>query len=220
MSVQEPSTQTTGTLRVHRMPRWYTGRSELIVVTGVLALAVALTFGTMSMAVPEGTAFPGPQFFPTIVTVFLYGVAIALAVDVIRSPQRSHVAGDPTEISDEMLQDLGGIDATSEIRIVSPEDIAVAQSSESDARGRIDWRTLGIAVGAVAGFIIVLPIVGWLISGAVLFWILAWAFGSKRPVFDIGVGVIASSVIQLAFGTGLGLSLPGGILGGVVSWIS
>jgi putative tricarboxylic transport membrane protein len=39
-------------------------------------------------------------------------------------------------------------------------------------------------------------------------------------VFDIGVALIFSSFIQLAFSAGLGLNLPSGILTGVLSWIS
>jgi putative tricarboxylic transport membrane protein len=217
MSAHEPPTLTTGTLRVQRMPRWYTGRSELIIVAGVLALATTLAIGTVTMEVPEGVAFPGPQFFPTLVTVFLYAVGVALAIDVLRTTRRSHVADDPTEISNEMLEDFGAIDATSEIRVVSPEDVAVP---EPTAPARIDWRTVGITVAALAAFIVVLPLVGWIIAAAALFWTIAWAFGSRRPLLDIGVGVIISSVVQLAFGAGLGLNLPAGFLEGVASWIS
>ncbi|KAA9087082.1 tripartite tricarboxylate transporter TctB family protein [Microbacterium radiodurans] len=217
MSIEEPPTLTTGALRVQRLPRWYTGRSELIIVAGVLLLAGALTVGTVTMEVPEGAAFPGPTFFPILVSVFLYAVGVALAIDVLRSPKRSHVAEDPTEISDEMLQDLGGIDATSEIRVVSPEAVTVPATSD---RGGLDVRTLLIVVAALALFIVALPILGWLISAAALFWVLAWAFGSRRPLLDIGVAVIASSILQLAFGAGLGLPLPAGILEGVLSWIS
>lgn len=216
MTAHEPPPLTTGTLRVQRMPRWYTGRSELIVVAGVLSLATALLIGTVTMQVPSGTAFPGPQFFPTLVTVFLYGVGVALAVDVLRTSRRSHVADDPTEISNEMLEDLGAIDDTSEIRIVSPEDAVVPD----DTRSAIDWRTLGITVAGLAGFILVLPFAGWIVSAAALFWVIAWAFGSKRPLFDIGIAVILSSLVQLAFGAGLGLSLPAGFLEGIAPWIS
>lgn len=217
MSTTEPPTLTTGALRVQRMPRWYTGRSEFLIVAGVLALASVLLWGTVTMEVPGGTAFPGPQFFPTIVVVFLYVVGVGLAVDVIRSPRRSHVADDPTEISNEMLEDLGGIDATSEIRVVSPEDVAGAADTPP---ARIDWRTLGMTLGSLAAFIVVLPFLGWILSAAALFWLVAYAFGSRRPLLDIGVSVIVSSVIQLAFGAGLGLSLPAGILEGIAPWIS
>lgn len=216
MSAHEPPTLTTGTLRVQRMPRWYTGRSELIVVAGVLALATALLIGTVTMQVPSGTAFPGPQFFPTLVTGFLYVVGVALAIDVLRTSRRSHVADDPTEISNEMLEDLGSIDDTSEIRVVSPEDAVVPD----DTRTPVDWRTLGITVAGLAGFILVLPVAGWIVSAAALFWVIAWAFGSRRPLFDIGIAVILSSLVQLAFGAGLGLSLPAGFLEGIAPWIS
>jgi putative tricarboxylic transport membrane protein len=199
-----------------RTPRWHTGRGELFVAAGVIALAVILTIGTVTMTVPEETASPGPKFFPTLVAIFLYVVGVALAIEVLRHPKRSHVAEDPTEISNEMLEDLGDIDQTSEIRVVSPEDTIPEESNEQ----RVDWRTVGIVVAALAGFSLLLPLLGWLISSAALFWAIAWAFGSKRPLFDIAVSALVAAITQLAFSMGLGLSLPAGILEGAFSWIS
>jgi putative tricarboxylic transport membrane protein len=218
VSRTEPHPLTTGALRVQRMPRWYTGRSELVVVAGVYALAIAFTAGILTMDVPEGTAFPGPTFFPTLVVVFLYAVGTALAIEVLRPRRRRHVADDPVEISDHMLQDLGGLDATSEIRVVSPEE---QRPSPGDSAGEtggsgVDVKTVLLTVGALAAFILVLPLAGWLLSAAALFWVIAWAFGSRRPLMDIAIGVIMSSTVQLAFGAGLGLSLPAGFLEGVL----
>jgi len=206
----------TSTLRAQSVPRWYTGRSELFVAAGVILVAVLLTVGTVTMTVPEEAAFPGPQFFPTIVAAFLYIVGIALAIEVLATRRRSHVADDPTEISDQMLAGLGALDATSEIRVVSPEELVPEVSHQP----RIDWRTLGITVGALVVFILLLPILGWLIMSAALFWTIAWAFGSRRPLFDIAVAALVAAFTQLAFGAALGLALPAGILGGVFSWIS
>jgi len=208
--VTEPSTLTTGSLRVQRTPRWYTGRSELVVVAGVFVLA-----GFMTMQVPADVAVPGPQFFPMLVSGFLWLAGVGLLLEVLRTTRRSHVADDPVEISNEMLEDLGAIDETGEIRVVSPEDVA-----SSSAPARVDWRTLGITVVSLAAFIVVLPVLGWLLSAAALFWVLSWAFGSRRPLLDVGVSVIVSSLVQLAFGAGLGLSLPAGILEGLSPWIS
>jgi len=213
--VTEPSTLTTGSLRVQRTPRWYTGRSELVVVAGVFVLAGFLTYGTATMQVPADVAFPGPQFFPMLVSGFLWLAGVGLLVEVLRTSRRAHVADDPVEISNEMLEDLGAIDETGEIRVVSPED--VASTSKPAA---VDGRTLGITVAALAGFIVVLPVLGWILSAAALFWVISWAFGSRRPLLDIGVSVIVSSLVQLAFGAGLGLSLPAGILEGLSLWIS
>lgn len=213
------STPSTGALRVQRMPRWVTGRSELIVAAAVILLAVSLTIGTVTMDVPEGTSWPGPQFFPTIVTVFMYIVGVALAVEVIRSPHRTHVADDPTEISDHMLADIGGIDETSNLRVVAPEDYAAKEQAPPERSG-IDWKTLGIVLGSLIVFILVMPFVGWLLSSAALFWVISWAFGSRRPLFDIGVSALFAGILQLAFSAGLGLSLPAGVLEGVFPWIS
>ncbi|MDQ1075672.1 MULTISPECIES: tripartite tricarboxylate transporter TctB family protein [Microbacterium] len=211
----EPSTLTTGSLRVQRTPRWYTGRSELVVVAGVFVLAGFMTYGTATMQVPADVAFPGPQFFPMLVSCFLWLAGIGLLIEVLRTSRRAHVADDPVEISNEMLEDLGAIDATGEIRIVSPEDVASTAKPAA-----VDWRTLGVTVAALAGFIVVLPVLGWILSAAALFWAISWAFGSRRPLLDIGVSVIVSSLVQLAFGAGLGLSLPAGILEGLSPWIS
>ena len=57
---------------------------------------------------------------------------------------------------------------------------------------------------------------GWIIAAAVLFWGVAYALGSRRPVFDISVALVMSSVIQLTFGALLGLNLPAGFLAGVL----
>ena len=209
---------TTGSLRVQRLPRWYTGVSEMIIVAGVLLLAVGLTVGIVTMEVPDGVAPPGPQFFPTIVAVFLYVIGIALGIDVLRRQRRAHVAEDPTEVSNEMLLDLGSIDLTSEIRVLTPEEITSGTPSSS-ASG-IDWRTVGIVVGSLSAFILIMPLLGWLLASTLLFWVISWAFGSTRPVFDVGFAALMAALIQLAFSAGLGLSLPPGILEGVFSWIN
>jgi putative tricarboxylic transport membrane protein len=201
----------TGTVPV----RWLTGRSELVVSVLVLCLAVFLTVGTVTMDVPEGSGTPGPQFFPTIVAVLLYVLAVLLAVQVIRAPRT--VDGDNTVgLSADLLRDIGDIDTTSEIRVVR-DSVRPVTRRRIDAT---DWRTTGFVFGALIGFVLILQPVGWLLSAAALFWLIARALGSRRPVFDIGVALIFSSFIQLAFSAGLGLNLPSGILTGVLSWIS
>ena len=79
-----------------------------------------------------------------------------------------------------------------------------------------DWRTVGLLVGGVVAFVLVLEPLGWIISAAALFWLVAYALGSRRPIFDMGVGLLFSSIIQLAFGAALGLSLPSGLVGGIL----
>jgi putative tricarboxylic transport membrane protein len=54
------------------------------------------------------------------------------------------------------------------------------------------------------------------VAAAVLFWGVAYALGSRRPLFDVSVALVMSSVIQLTFGYLLGLNLPAGFLAGVM----
>ena len=66
-----------------RRPAMLEGRSELIVVAVLYAVAIFLAVGTASMNV-QGSATPGPRFFPILVCIALFAVATALASTEIR----------------------------------------------------------------------------------------------------------------------------------------
>ncbi len=83
-------------------------------------------------------------------------------------------------------------------------------------RSYTDWKTVAKIVLGFLIFALLLVPVGWLICAAFLFWIVSHALGSKRALGDVGVAVVFSSCIQLAFGAGLGLNLPSGILEGLI----
>ena len=184
------------------------GRSELIVVAVLYALAVFLTVGTASMNV-QGSAVPGPQFFPVLVCIALYVVATALAISVIRRPNIPDTRIHPGHgnFSGAMLDDLSG-----EHEFSTPHPDGAAHPTWKTYS---DWRTVGLVVGGVVVFTAALNILGWIISAAFLFWMVCYAMGSKRPGFDVGVSLLFASLVQLAFGAGLGLNLPSGFLGGM-----
>ncbi|MDO5371847.1 tripartite tricarboxylate transporter TctB [Corynebacterium glutamicum] len=77
-----------------------------------------------------------------------------------------------------------------------------------------DYVSLAWAIGGFFAFAVLLPYLGWVLAGALLFWTMTRAFGSKRPGFDVLVSLMMSSVVYLAFDVGLGLNLPSGLLGG------
>jgi putative tricarboxylic transport membrane protein len=196
-------------IRVPKRRKYWAGRSEFIVVGLLYTLAIGLTIGTAGMHV-LGSAVPGPQFFPIIVCVLLYAAATALAVDVLRHPRLPDAKPHPGhgDFSPDMLRDLG--DVADERTDSHPGAMSARWKTYSD------WKTVGQVLGAAVAFTALLNPVGWIICATVLFWIVARAMGSKRPVFDIGVALLFSSVIQLAFNAGLGLPLPSGFLGGML----
>lgn len=189
------------------------GRSEFVVVALLYALAIFLTVGTVTMKV-QGKSAPGPQFFPILVCIVLYLVATLLAIQILRSPKVPDNSVHPGhgQFSADMLHDLGhlGKEEDDTFETGSPRTPVKTWKTYTD------WRTTGLMLAGVVAFVLLLEPLGWIISAAALFWIAARALGSRRPVFDIGVGLLFSSIIQLAFGAGLGLSLPSGFIGGIL----
>lgn len=202
METTEP---TTAPAAERRRTGWWTGRSELAVAALVLAMAAFLAWQTATMSIPPDTDFPGPQFFPVLVTGLMAVAGLALVVVVIRTP--AVPAADDTPAEDEALEPETHLGHS----VQEKAGDAHPHTAES-----IDWRTVGIVVGTLVVFIAALEPVGWLLSGAVLFFGVAYALGARRIAFDIGVALVFSSVVQLLFVGALGLNLPAGILGGIL----
>ncbi|MCW4465615.1 tripartite tricarboxylate transporter TctB family protein [Glutamicibacter sp. MNS18] len=198
----------------HQAQGFWAGRSELVVPALVLALAVFLTYQTATMQV-LGSSVPGPQSFPTIVCVLLYAMVLIHTIQILRHPRLpdpTDDSGNP-DFSSDMLGDLA--DATergrSKIEGRTPD-----AKLPAGWKAYSDWKTVGMVIAGVAGFTLLLPYAGWILSASALFWIVSRALGSKRAVFDISISVLFASVIQLAFNAGLGLNLPSGFLEGLL----
>lgn len=85
-----------------------------------------------------------------------------------------------------------------------------------DLSVKTDWL---VVVKLAALFVIhtvLIPVTGWWIAAAVLFFGAAWALGAKKLVRAALIGLALGFILQLAFGVGLGLSLPSGPL---LDWI-
>ncbi len=193
---------------------FWTGRSEFVVPALILALAVFLTYQTATMEV-MGSSVPGPQFFPTIVCILLYAVAVVHIVQIIRHPQAADPRNDSSnpDFSAEMLGDLASATERGRSKIEGrTPDAKLPENWKTYS----DWKTVGAIVAAVAGFALLLNIVGWILCASALFWVVSRALGSKRAIFDISIALLFASLIQLAFNAGLGLNLPGGFLEGLL----
>lgn len=172
-------------------PSFWHGRGALVIAALVFALAVYLTVGLFTMDVPESAQPPGPKFYPTILAIGAYLLAVLLAVDTLRRPEPDEPVIDPHL------------------------DEETAQATAAAAEAPRDPKAVGIAVAAFLAFSLVLEPLGWILSAALLFWVISWALGAKRPLLGLGVGLILSSAVQVAFSMGLGLTLPSGLLGGI-----
>ncbi len=165
---------------------WGAGRSGLVLAVLILAVGIYLTVGIVTMTVPPGAESPGPAFFPTILAVGCYLLAVLLTVHYVRNPEAPKETEGVETISDE------------------PDPTFT------------DWRTLGITMAGFLAFALLLNPLGWIIAAALMFWVIAWAMGSGTPAKDVAIALVLSCTVQVAFSAGLGLNLPSGILQGVL----
>ncbi|MBS4102290.1 tripartite tricarboxylate transporter TctB family protein [Tsukamurella paurometabola] len=94
----------------------------------------------------------------------------------------------------------------------NPDELA---RSEKRFRTYTDWASAGWFIGGLIAFAVLLGVLGWILAAALLFWCVTRAFNSKRPLFDVSVGLLLSSLVFLIFGVLLDVPLPSGILGGL-----
>jgi putative tricarboxylic transport membrane protein len=73
------------------------------------------------------------------------------------------------------------------------------------------WLTLGLVLE-----IVLMNPLGFVIASSVVFWCAAKAFQSNRPWRDLAAAVIVSVISYIAFTRGLGLTLPAGLLNGIL----
>jgi putative tricarboxylic transport membrane protein len=95
-------------------------------------------------------------------------------------------------------------------------DVAQGEEGEDvDLTSPADWVTVLKLVGILVLNLVLVNLVGWAITGALLFAGAAWALGSKSLVGDLIVGAVMS-VASWYFFWYLGVPLPAGILDGVL----
>ena len=96
-------------------------------------------------------------------------------------------------------------------------DVAEAEAGEDvDLTSPPDWVTVGKLVGILVLNLLLVNILGWAITGALLFAGCAWALGSRTLVRDVIVGAVLSVASWYFFYSGLGVPLPPGILDGIL----
>ena len=71
-------------------------------------------------------------------------------------------------------------------------------------------------LGVFALNVVLIDVLGWVVSGALLFFGCAWALGSRHYVRDLVISLLMSVVTFYGFYLGLGIHLPAGVLEGIL----
>ncbi|WP_114422281.1 tripartite tricarboxylate transporter TctB family protein [Nocardioides houyundeii] len=96
-------------------------------------------------------------------------------------------------------------------------DVAEGEEGEDvDLATPPDWVTVGKLAGVMGLNLLLVNLLGWAITGALLFAGCAWALGSRTLLRDVLVGVVLSVGSWYAFYVGLDVPLPPGVLDGIL----
>ena len=85
-----------------------------------------------------------------------------------------------------------------------------------DLTGSSDWKTIAILAAAFVANALLIEPLGWVFSGAILFWGSAFALGSRHYIRDAVIAFALSFGSWYLFAFGLGVILPVGILKGIL----
>jgi putative tricarboxylic transport membrane protein len=89
-------------------------------------------------------------------------------------------------------------------------------AGEASRTQPVDWLPLAvISAGLVAQMLLLVP-AGFVIASAILFFCVAFGFGSRRYVRDGIVAILLALIVYIGFTRGLDLQLPAGVLAGVL----
>jgi putative tricarboxylic transport membrane protein len=89
-------------------------------------------------------------------------------------------------------------------------------ATETEDGGPTDWKSVAIIMAGLIAHMNLLKPLGFVPAGLILFWSVAFAFGSRRYERDIIVGLLLALFAYVGFTYGLGLQLPPGILKGLL----
>ena len=102
--------------------------------------------------------------------------------------------------------------------------ISVLRGSRPDLEGgedvdlgqRVDVKTVLMLIGVFVANILLVDLLGWVISGSLLFYGSAIALGSRHFIRALVIAVALALATFYGFAIGLGVGLPAGILQGIL----
>jgi putative tricarboxylic transport membrane protein len=93
---------------------------------------------------------------------------------------------------------------------------AADEGEDVDLTVPTEWRTVIPLLAVFVANVLLIDVLGWVVSGALLFFGCVWALGSRRYVRDAVISVAMALASFYGFYLGLGIALPAGILEGIL----
>lgn len=80
----------------------------------------------------------------------------------------------------------------------------------------LNLNTMAIVATAIGLHVILLEIAGYVIAATVCFWGVAYGFGSRKILKDLGISAVFAIIVYLSFSKGLNINLPSGVFEGIL----
>jgi putative tricarboxylic transport membrane protein len=87
---------------------------------------------------------------------------------------------------------------------------------EAEAKLPMDWPAFAWVSAGILAYGFLIEFLGFILSSTILFVMVARGFNSRRWVINIVTGLVLASVVYAIFNYGLGLTLPVGVLKGIL----
>lgn len=85
-----------------------------------------------------------------------------------------------------------------------------------EAKSPMDWMSFAWVSAGIIGYGLLIEHAGFILASILLFVLVARGFSSRRWLLNVATGAILAAVVFAIFNYGLGLTLPAGILKGLV----
>ncbi|AFZ66827.1 tripartite tricarboxylate transporter TctB family protein [Deinococcus peraridilitoris] len=110
---------------------------------------------------------------------------------------------------------LLGVGALLTIGALRGERATPAAEEDADPDAPTNWVSVGWISLGVLLTIALLSALGFILTSALLFWCVARGFHSDKPLRDLVIAALLSVIVYFVFTSGLGLTLPAGVLKGL-----
>lgn len=90
------------------------------------------------------------------------------------------------------------------------------EGEDVDLTAGTEWAVVVPLLLVFVASVLLVDVLGWVVSGALLFFGCTWALGSRHYVRDLAISLAMSLITFYGFYLGLGIHLPAGILEGVL----
>jgi putative tricarboxylic transport membrane protein len=147
-----------------------------------------------------------------VFTSFLFVVAVVVLVDTMGMTKSNAVGFVGPEVFAYIVGGLLLVLSGAQIIAVLRGERGTPEGVEGGvAVSDPNWKAFGLLAAALVLYSLLMPILGFPIMGAVLYFMVAKAIGAKRNLRTAGIAVFISLAIFFAFNEGLQLQLPSGL---------